>query len=104
MQVLLRNGIAQLLNFMAIPQEIIATAITDLDVITLTKTKDRSLVGNLTALVDAYLDGVDRGGGLPRLDLTELILNINNRPQRRLAWASPVEISSELLGAGGRSA
>lgn len=49
LQVLLQNGLAQLLEFMAIPQESIDAAIADLDVMAVTKTKDRSILGNLTA-------------------------------------------------------
>lgn len=98
LQVLLINGLVQLLEFMAIPQESIDATIADLDVMKVTKTKDRSILGNLTALVDAYQDGIYRRGGLKSFDLSELILNVNNRPQRRLAWATPTEITLELLG------
>lgn len=98
LQILLRNGLAQLLEFMAIPQECIDAVIADLDVMWVTKTKDRSIMGNLTALVDAYQDGIYRRGGLKSFDLSELILNVNNRPKRRLGWASPAEITHELLG------
>lgn len=101
LQVLLRNGLAQLLEFMAIPQESINAAIADMDVMAVTKTKDRSILGNLTALVDAYQDGIYRRGGLKSFDLTELILNVNNRPQRRLEWATPAEMTHELLANSG---
>jgi hypothetical protein len=97
-QVLLQNGLAQLLEFMEIPQESIDTAIADLDVISVTKTKDRSIMGNLRALVDAYQHLIDLRGGLKSCDLTEVILNINARPQRRLGWATSTEITLELLG------
>lgn len=102
LQILLRNGLAQLLEFMAIPQESIDAAIADMDVMWVTKTKDRSILGNLTALVDAYQDGIYRRGGLKSFELSELILNVNNRPQRRLGWASPAEFTHELLGLKGK--
>lgn len=104
LQVLLRNGLAQLLEFMAISQKSIDVAIADLDVLAVTKTKDRSIMGNLTALVDAYQDGIFRRGGLKSFDLTELILNVNNRPQRRLEWATPAEMTHDLLANAGRNA
>jgi hypothetical protein len=97
LQVLLVNGLAQLLQFMAIPQESIDAGIADLEVMAITKTKNRSIMGNLTALVDAYQDGIYRRGGLKSFDLSELILNVNNRPQRRLEWATPTEMTHELL-------
>lgn len=98
LQVLLQNGLAQLLEFMAVPQESIDAAIADLDVISITKTKDRSIMGNLRALVDAYQHLIDLRGGLKSCDLTEVILNINARPQRRLDWATSTEITLEMLG------
>lgn len=101
LQVLLINGLAQLLEFMEIPQISIDGAIADMDVMAVTKTKDRSIMGNLTALVDAYQDGIYRRGGLKSFDLSELILNVNNRPQRRLGWASPAEFTHEFLGLKG---
>jgi hypothetical protein len=97
MQVLLINGLTQLLEFMAISQESIDAVVADLDVMAVTKTKDRSIMGNLRALLDAYQDGIYRQGGLKSFDLSELILNVNNRPQRRLEWATPVEMTHESL-------
>jgi hypothetical protein len=97
-QVLVQNGLAQLLEFMAVPQESIDAAIADLDVVSITKTKDRSIMGNLRALVDAYQHLIDLRGGLKSCDLTEVILNINARPQRRFEWATSTEITLELLG------
>jgi hypothetical protein len=103
LQVLLINSLAQLLEFLVIPQVSIDTAIADLEVMVFTKTKDRSILGNLTALVDAYRDGIYRRGGLKAFNMTELILNVNNRPQRRLGWATPSEIIHELLVKAGRN-
>lgn len=103
LQILLINGLAQLLGFLVIPPVSIDAAIADLEVMVLTKTKDRSILGNLTALVDAYQDGIYRRGGLKVFDLTELILSVNNRPQRRLGWATPSEMTHELLVTVGRN-
>jgi hypothetical protein len=97
-QVLLQNGLAQLLEFKEIPQESIDAAIADLDVISITKTKDRSIMGNLRALVDAYQHLIYLRGGLKSCDLTHITLNINDRPQRRFDWATSTEITLELLG------
>ena len=97
LQVLFINGLTQLLEFLVIPQVSIDAAIADLEVMAVTKTKDRSILGNLTALVDAYQAGIYRRGGLKSFDLTELILNVNSRPQRRLGWATPSEMTLGLV-------
>jgi hypothetical protein len=97
-QLLLRTGLSQVLSFLEVPETRIEAVVSDLDVISITKTKDRSIMGNLRALVDAYQHLIDLRGGLKSCDLTEVILNVNARPQRRLDWATSTEMTLELLG------
>jgi hypothetical protein len=97
-QLLLRSGLSKVLSFLEVPESRIEAVVHDLDVVSITKTKDRSTMGNLRALVDAYQHLIDLRGGLKSCDLTEVILNVNARPQRRLDWATSTEITLELLG------
>jgi hypothetical protein len=97
-QLLLRSGLSQVLSFIDVPESRIEAVVRDLDLVSITKTKDRSIMGNLRALVDTYQHIIDRRGGLNSCDLTEVVLNVNDRPQRRLDWATSTEITLELLG------
>ena len=99
LQPLLENGLAQLLTFMKVPPQSVEAAVADLDVISLTKTKDRALVGNLNALANDYSQHIWQQGGLRSCNLTAIILGVNDGPQRRLGWSSAARITHELLAA-----
>jgi hypothetical protein len=97
-QDMLLAGLSQLLGFLEVPPADVARVLNQLDVVAITKTKDRSLLGNLTSLADEYQHRIHFLGGIDRCDLTKVILSANSGPQRRLGWASSTEITREILG------
>lgn len=110
-QGLLQGGLGQLLEFAQFPPAQIDSAVAGLDVIAVTRTKDRALLGNLTSLADEYQHRIHYSGGFAACDLTQITLSINNGPQRRLGWSSAFEMTRELLASphaaraqGGRDA
>jgi hypothetical protein len=96
-QGLLQGGLRQLLGFAAFSPSQIESALAGLDVIAVTKTKDRSLLGNLTSLANEYQHRIAYSGGFAACDLTAITLSVNEGPQRRLGWASLFEVTRELL-------
>lgn len=97
-QDMLLAGLSQLLGFLEVPPADVARVLNQLDVVAITKTKDRSLLGNLTSLADEYQQRVHFLGGIDRCDLTKVILRANSGPQRRLGWVTSTEITREILG------
>ena len=110
-QGLLQGGLGQLLEFAQFPPAQIDSAVAGLDVIAVTRTKDRALLGNLTSLADEYQYRIHYSGGFAACDLTQITLSVNGGPQRRLGWSSAFEMTRELLASphaarahGGRDA
>jgi hypothetical protein len=96
-QGLLQGGLSQLLDFAQFPPAHIHSAVAGLDVIAVTRTKDRALLGNLTSLADEYQHRIHYSGGLAACDLTQITLSANEGPQRRLGWSSSFEMTRSLL-------
>jgi hypothetical protein len=99
LQALLQGGLSQLLAFLNTPRADIESVVAEFDVIAVTKTKDRALLGSLAALADEYGHRIMESGGLRKCDLTQIILSVNGGPQRRLGWLSSAEMTRELLNA-----
>jgi hypothetical protein len=96
-QGLLQGGLSQLLAFAQFSPDQIQSAVAGLDVIAVTRTKDRALLGNLTSLADEYQHRICVSGGFAACDLTQITLSVNEGPQRRLGWSSSFDITRELL-------
>lgn len=97
MQGLVQGGLRQLLDFAQFSPIEMERALVGLDVIAVTKTKDRALLGNLTSLAYDYLHRIEYSGGFAACDLTAITLSVNDGPQRRLGWASSFKVTRELL-------
>lgn len=97
LQGLLQGGLRQLFLFMKVPTEKIDAVLTEMDVVCLTKTKDRALVGQVSSILDEYQHRIHFSGGLGACDLTQIILGVNNAPRKRLGWSSSIEITQQLL-------
>ena len=98
---LLEHGMDNVLRFLDVPHAQVIAAVADLDIVALTKTSDRALMGNLASLKIDYQLCIAHAGGLQACNLTEIILNVNDGPQRRLGWASAKKLTQELLASQG---
>lgn len=61
------------------------------------KTDDRSDLGSLNDLVKNYQYQIEYEGGLSRCDLTNIIMNTNEMPQRKLDWSTSWDATNQHL-------
>ena len=64
----------------------------------LAKTASASRTSQMNSLIRDYRDLVMRFGGLRCCDVGVVIHEINERPRKALNWATPQEMTDELLG------
>ena len=64
----------------------------------LAKTASASRTSQMNSLIRDYRDLVMSFGGLKRCDVGVVIHEINDRPRKALNWATPQEMTDELLG------
>ena len=79
-------GLEQLLQMKGLPQSAIDKAFEHYNTGLFSKTDSRSSLGSLNDLVIHYQLRVEHAGGLAQCDLTSIIMNINDMPQRRIGW------------------
>ena len=83
---MLLAGLEQLLQMKGLPQSAIDRAFEHYDAGVYAKTDNRSDLGSLNDLVNQYQWRVEFDGGLAHCDLTDIIMSINDMPQRRIGW------------------
>jgi hypothetical protein len=83
---MLLAGLEQLLLMKGLPQSAIDKAFEHYDAGLYARTDSRSDLGSLNDLVSQYQVSVEFEGGLAHCDLTNIIMKINETPQRRLGW------------------
>jgi len=79
-------GLEQLLQMRGLPQPAIDRALNHYDVGLYAKTDSRADLGSMNDLVNQYQVRVEVDGGLANCDLTGIIMQTNETPQRRLGW------------------
>jgi hypothetical protein len=67
------------------------------------KTDNKSLLGNMNDLAFLYQNFILHDGGFNHCDLSEIILKVNQTPQRNLGWKNSMDISHEILSQPNRS-
>ena len=95
--IVFHNGVKQLLLMEDFDDTVISNVTKDCLEIELTKTANRSLVGNLNDLMNLYKSFILADGGLNSCDLNSITKKINRRPQKTLEWSSSVELAREVL-------
>jgi hypothetical protein len=91
------NGINQLLLMENFDDNVISNVTNECLEIELTRTANRSLLGNLNDLIHLYKSFILADGGLNLCNLDSITKKINRTPQRKLEWSSSVEIAHEIL-------
>ena len=98
------RGLVQTLDYLQFGAEAIERLLGGYEVVELTKTNNRRLLGNLTDLMHQYTHCINYDGGLKYCDLGEIVISVNNMPQRNLGWDFSVDAVRELLENEGKDA
>ncbi|MGD8572087.1 MAG: hypothetical protein PVH98_06460 [Gammaproteobacteria bacterium] len=91
------HGVEQLLTTEGIEKPLIDKVLDQYRQITLTKTDNKSLIGNMNDLVNHYTYLVLDDGGLDHVDLADVIARINRTPQRNIGWLNSAKALNEIL-------
>ncbi len=92
-----RLGLAQFLEMIGINQTRIERIVSEYNNHCYTKTISKSVIGNMNDLVDLYQEFVWHDGGLENCDLDEIIIKINQTPQRNIDWNFSLNLAVELI-------
>ncbi len=92
-----RNGVNQVLLMEGFDNNLIRNVTKECQEIEITKTTNRSLLGNLNDLVNLYKNHILDDGGLKSCDLDSITKKINRTPQNNLGWSNSVEIAREIV-------
>lgn len=90
---MLFGGLEQLLRFRGLSAKSIDKAFMNCDPAMYARTRSRSDLGSLNDLVALYRHNIRCGGGLNHCDLTDIMMKVNETPQRRLEWCNSWEIA-----------
>ena len=91
------RGLEQVLRYEGIDLKKIEFVLNQFELIEITKTNSRSLLGNLNDLIYLYKSMIYARGGLKYCDLTKIIQRINRTPQKNLGWSLSIEKINELI-------
>ncbi len=87
------GGLHQLLQMRGLMPVTIDKALKHYESGAYARTNSRSDLGSLNDLVQCYVHIIESEGGLAHCDLTRIIMNINEMPQRKLQWSNAWEIT-----------
>ena len=62
-----------------------------------TTTNSKTILGNVTDIVNMYKYMIPYEGGLKSCNLTEIISQMNRTPQRNLNWAYSIDVVKEII-------
>jgi hypothetical protein len=94
---ILLAGLEQLLLMRGLAQHAVERAFQHYHTGLYAKTSSRTDLGSLNDLVNQYQWRIERSGGLAACDLTKIIMQINEMPQRRLSWSNSWDITQSKL-------
>lgn len=90
-------GLQQLLEMQGLPSAAIDRAITHYESGVYAKTDSRSSLGSLNDLVHCYRQMIEFEGGLASCDLKNIIMKVNDMPQRKLEWSKSWDVAQVKL-------
>jgi hypothetical protein len=91
------RGLLIVLEMAGHPESVRDRILRDYSVGTVSRADDLSVLGSLTNIALDYAAFIEGDGGLPRCNLSEIIMSINSRPSKRLGFDSPLEVTASLL-------
>lgn len=90
-------GLQQLLEMRGLSSEAIDRAFVHYESGVYAKTDSRSSLGSLNDLVQTYRHMIEFQGGLASCDLTDIIMKVNDMPQRKLEWSKSWDVAQAKL-------
>ena len=87
----------QLLKLMELPLEKSSQIMDEYFQAEFRKTDSRTLLGHMNDLAQMYEHTICYQGGFTHCNLSEIIFNINQTPQRNLGWRYSTDIAKEIL-------
>jgi hypothetical protein len=81
-------GLSQLLQMGGYDAPNIARVLAPYTTVLCAKTDSRSAVGSMNDLVALYRHHIELGGGLSRCNLSGIIMDLNDMPQRPVGWST----------------
>lgn len=90
-------GLQQLLEMRGLPSEAIDRAFIHCESGIYAKTDSRSSLGSMNDLVKVYKHMIEFQGGLAKCDLTDIIMKVNDMPQRKLEWNKSWDVAQAKL-------
>ena len=97
------NGLSQLLEIEGFSDEQILRVFQDYQLCELTKTNNRSALGNLRDLMLNYEHSIMYEGGLKECNLGEIIHRMNRMPQNNLDWKFSIDVARNLISSNNAS-
>jgi len=94
------NGLDQLLHLEGFSEQRITGVFKDYQVCELTKTDNRSALGNMRDLMLNYEHSIMYNGGLKSCDLGAIIHKMNRMPQKNIGWRYSIDAVKEIISAG----
>lgn len=91
------HGVEQLLSMENIAAPVIDKVMEQYSQITFTKTASKSLLGNMSDLVNLYTHYILDNGGFEYADLFDVIARVNRTPQRNIGWIHSAKALDEVL-------
>lgn len=91
------NQFFQLMKLMGLPLEKSNQVMDDYFFSEYRKTDSRTLLGHMNDLAQMYEYTICYHGGFSHCNLSEIIFNINQTPQRNLGWRYSTDIAKEIL-------
>ncbi len=91
------NGLSQLLEIEGFSDEQIHRVFEDYQLCELTKTNNRSALGNLRDLMLNYEHAIMYEGGLKQCNLGKIIHSMNRMPQNNLDWKFSIDVARDLI-------
>lgn len=86
-------GLQQLLSMKGMDASAIARTMAPCHTGLFSKTDSRKTLGSMNDLVRCYTVNIEAQGGLASCNLTDIIMRLNDMPQRRLDWATSWEVA-----------
>lgn len=94
---MLLGGLQQLLEMRGLPRAAINRALAHYESGIFAKTDSRSALGSMNDLVRSYQQMIEFDGGLASCDLTDIIMKLNEMPQRKLDWHNSWDVVQAKL-------
>lgn len=97
LSICLVRGMLLALEQSSCPPAYQARLLAEYSVGTFARADDLSLIGSLTNIAQDYAAFIEHDGGMSRCSISNIVMEINARPSKRLGFSTPYEVTASLL-------